>query len=270
MTDELKEISTNLIDISELQNQSRNHVANKSTLQETILYFSGVASPANYRKIMDSTEENCQSSLITNIFGHISISLDGRTIEKIPALTAENKDEVILKTAIKNFLIRMQISVEGCIYPALQQIWQEHMVPREFLIELCKYSKFVPDKREILTANALFYGFEGDFRTSIHLLAPQVENMIRQILKHKEIITTHTDPDGIEHENGLSSLLSHEKAREILGDDLWFELQAVFTSSLSTNFRNEVSHGLLDDETSNSRYSIYAWWMILRLIIQNI
>ena len=91
-----------------------------------------------------------------------------------------------------------------------------------------------------------------------------------QLLKQNGLVTTHTDQDGIENEIGLSSLVNLDGAREILGDDLWFELQAVFTDSLSANLRNEVGHGLLDDETSNSLYSVYAWWMVLRLIIRNL
>ena len=164
----------------------------------------------------------------------------------------------------------MHLVVEGCILPAQEQIQQEHLFPKEFLIQLCKFSSIVPEKREILVANALYQGFEWDFRSAIHLLAPQIENMVRQLLKRHGLVTTHTDPNGIENEMGLSSLVSIAGAREILGDDLWFELQAVFTDSLSANLRNEVGHGLLDDDTSNSLYSVYAWWMVLRLVVRNV
>lgn len=265
---ELQLLSTAPKDISKLQQQSMNHVKDKATLLETLLYFSGVASPISYENMIKETKKNLTSS-VASIFGSISISDDGRTIEKIPALNSDNKKEVIFKTAIKNFPIRMQIAVQGSIIPALQQIWQEHVIPKDFLIDLCKHATIVPDKREILMANALFYGFEGDFSTAIHLLAPQVENIVRQLFKNRGITTTHTDINDIEDEIGLSSLLDKPEAQEILGDDLWFELQAVFTNPLSANLRNKVAHGLLDDETSNSIYSVYAWWMILRLIIRN-
>lgn len=101
------------------------------------------------------------------------------------------------------------------------------------------------------------------------MLAPQVENIVRQLLK-KNGITTTSGAEDIEHEIGLSALLEKSEAKEILGDDLWFELQAVFTSSLSANLRNMVGHGLLDDETSNSYYSIYGWWFILKWIVRSI
>ena len=271
ITDELKLISTEQINISELQEQSINHVKDKQTDFESLLYFSDVSS-CNFESILKSTENNINNFPISSLFGATSVSPDGRKISSIPplALDGNNRDEVILKNAIKNFGIHMHLAVKGCILPALNQIQKEHLFPKEFLIQLCKLSAIVPDKREILVANALYQGFEGDFGSAIHLLAPQVENMIRQRLKQNGLVTTHTDQDGIENEIGLSSLVNLDGAREILGDDLWFELQAVFTDSLSANLRNEVGHGLLDDETSNSLYSVYAWWMVLRLIIRNL
>ena len=271
ITDELKLISTKEMDISDLQEHCANHVKGKQTAFESLLYFSGVSS-CNFESIWKSTENNINNFPTSSLFGATSVSPDGRKISSIPplALDGNNRDEVILKKAIKNFGIHMHLAVEGCILPALNQIQKEHLFPKEFLIQLCKLSAIVPEKREILVANALYQGFKGDFGSAIHLLAPQVENMIRQRLKQNGLVTTHTDPTGIENEMGLSSLVGIVGAREILGDDLWFELQAVFTDSLSANLRNEVGHGLLDDDTSNSLYSVYAWWMVLRLVVRNV
>ena len=271
ITDELQLISTKQMNISELQEQSINHVKDKQTAFESLLYFSGVSS-CNFESIWKSTERYIQNSVVSSLFGATSVSLDGRKISSIPplALDGNNKDEVILKTAIKNFGVHIHLAVEGCILPALNQIQEEHIFPKDFLVDLCKLSDIVPEKREILVTNALYQGFEWDFRSAIHLLAPQAENMVRQLLKRNRFVTTHIDQNGIENEMGLSSLVSIDGAREILGDDLWFELQAVFTDSLSANLRNEVGHGLLDDDTSNSLYSVYAWWMILRLVVRNV
>lgn len=268
ITDELQLISTKEMDISDLQEYSVNYVKDKQTAFESLLYFSGVSS-CNFESIWKSTEKNINNSPISSLFGETSVSSDGRQISSIPPLNSNNRDKVILKNAIKNFGIHMNLAVEGFILPALEQIQQEHLFPKEFLIQLCKFSSIVPEKRQILVANALYQGFEGDFRSAIHLLAPQVENMVRQLLKRNRLVTTHTE-NSIEEEKGFSSLVSIDGAREILGDDLWFELQAVFTDSLSANLRNEVGHGLLDDDTSNSLYSVYAWWMVLRLIVRNI
>ena len=190
ITDELQLISTKQMNISELQEQSINHVKDKQTAFESLLYFSGVSS-CNFGSIWKSTENNINNSPISSLFGATSVSVDGRKISSIPPLDGKNRDEVILKNAIKNFGIHMHLVVEGCILPALEQIQQEHLFPKEFLIQLCKFSSIVPEKREVLVANALYQGFEWDFRSAIHLLAPQVENMVRQLLKQNGLVTTH-------------------------------------------------------------------------------
>ena len=143
-------------------------------------------------------------------------------------------------------------------------------VTKDYLIQLCKHSPLVPEGREYLLASALWSGFEHDFRNSIHLLAPQVEDLIRTRLKSNGVHTTTIDRDGIENENGLSTLLKHEHAENILGEDLLFELKAVFTESIGGNLRNSVAHGLLDDQSSSANASVYAWWMILRLVVKSI
>ena len=268
----LQKISIPLNDIERLRCISIKHVKNKQSLEEALVCFIGVHNYGGYQKMLEQTENIINQSILGRIIPSTTISSDGRVIARIEALNSDgsNRDIVLFQKAIKDFFICIELAVCGCILPALGQIHQEHHITREFLIELCRQSAIVPEKREMLLGNALYYGFQNDFATSIHLLAPQVENMIRQLFKKHPITTTTTDKDGIEHEIGLSSLVDKKEAKDILGEDLWFELQAVFTSSLSANLRNMVGHGLLDDETSQSINSVYAWWMILRLIISHI
>ncbi|WP_150539827.1 DUF4209 domain-containing protein [Actinobacillus vicugnae] len=270
MLDEMESFTIDK-DISELQNNSINHVKDKKTLCESLCYFSGVSS-IDSKAILQDAQKHIEQSVLMHIAPHTAISQDGRTIERISPLESDrsNYDEVLFKTAIQHFGIRMNLAVSGCILPALEQIQNEYIVSKEFLIWLCHLSPIVPPKRQILVATALYYGFERDFATSIHLLAPQVENMVRQLFKDEGITTTHTDENGIENEVGLSSLIDKAEAKEILGKDIWFQLQAVFTNPLSSNLRNMVGHGLLDDGTSNSPFNVYAWWLILRIIIRSI
>lgn len=269
MMSEMKSLEIKM-NISSLQEHSIKHVQGKSSLFETLLYFSSVFVTDSYQKQLEKSQDIIRQSVLSHIMPYITISSEGRKVDEIPFLNEDNSDEVIFKTAIKNFSMKVQLAVNGCIIPALDKIQEDWTISKEFLIQLCCSSSIVPEKREHLIGKALYLGFEGDFSTSIHLLAPQVENIVRQLLKKEGVSTTTTDLQGIENEIGLSSLLDKEKSKEILGDDLWFELHVVFTSSLSANLRNQIAHGLLDDETSNSIYSVYAWWLIFKWIIRSI
>ena len=59
----------------------------------------------------------------------------------------------------------------------------EHRVRTIDLINLARLSPIVPMGREVLFGRALAHGFNRDFATSIHLLAPQIEHMVRVPLK---------------------------------------------------------------------------------------
>ncbi len=89
-------------------------------------------------------------------------------------------------------------------------------------------------------------------------------------LKEAGAHTSNIDRDGIENENGLSTLMDLPESIQVLGEDLCFEMKSIFTDSLGSNLRNEVAHGLLNDSSSSSISTIYAWWMVLRLVVHSL
>ncbi|MFZ7129744.1 DUF4209 domain-containing protein [Avibacterium avium] len=270
---ELKEVSTGKIDISLLIEKSINHVKGKGNLPRALCYFSGISKSDVYHLAIKNAELSMKNSIMQHIATqHIINQNDGRTTGKIPVLNESNQDEVLIKRAIKLFLDYMQLSTQGSIIPALESIRNEYgEVPKNLLIEMCQASAIVPNNRIKSVAKALYFGFNNEFSTSIYLLAPQVENMVRQYLNKNNIQTRHIDDKtGTDDEKGLSSLLDLNGAREALGDDLWFELKAVFADPIGVNLRNDIAHGLIDDDSGKDGYFIYAWWMIFRWIIRNI
>lgn len=102
-----------------------------------------------------------------------------------------------------------------------------------------------------------------------HLLAPQIEHLVRVLLKQEDEKTS-TINNGVETECGLSTLLEKERAKEILGEDLHFELKALLADQLGPNLRNNISHGLLETGYGTSLAEIYLWWFCLRLMITSV
>ena len=261
------------IDITELIKSAREHVGNMETLELALLCFTGFSVP-KYQDIHQRTVGNIQEFPLSNLFGGTHMAGDGRVIAKTPAinfdLDSEESEKSIFNKVIQTFQQEMQLTVEGQIIPALNQILSEFRVTREYLRLICYHSPIVPEGREYLMAGALWSGFEHEFGNGIHLLAPQVEHLVRTTLKAEGVLTSNVDRDGIENENGLTTLLNNERAEEIFGEDLLFELKAVFTEPVGPNLRNEVAHGLLNDSSSTSIASVYSWWMILRLVVRSI
>lgn len=160
--------------------------------------------------------------------------------------------------------------VQANILPALQVINAEHRLPERTLLSLCHSSHIIPPGCEVLWAKGLFFGFECDFVVSTHLLIPQLEHLVRMIMKQSELKTTTLDSDSIETENGLSALLDNPDIEKVMDKNLIFEFKALLSDAVGPNLRNEMAHGLLEADRTESVYAIYLWWLCLRLVINSI
>jgi hypothetical protein len=199
------------------------------------------------------------------------VSRDGRVIAKRPPMSRNGEptdsDEIAIRAEmIRHYRTLIELAVQGSILPGRETLLLEHRLREVDFVGLADNSPIVPKDRVQLFGKALFAGYEGDFVTALHVLVPQIEHMVRVHLKQAGAKTTNLDRDGIEHENGMSTLMEIEQADSVLGKDIAFELRALFCDAFGPNLRNELAHGLLDDDACHSAPSIYAWWFGLRLV----
>ena len=274
--DEMKMVSTPGIDISGVVKQSIEHVSGKGSAGDALMYFSGISSQPKYQELRDRAKGVMGRSLFASLFGSRRISRDGRVIANTPAMNLGAGEEdsanraAIHRQVLQDFSIQTQLVVEGQILPALRQLIMEHRFTKEFMIAVCRQAPIVQEGREELFGYALWLGFEHEFGVAAHLICPQIEHVVRSNLKEAGAHTSNIDKNGIENENGLSTLMDLPEALELYGENLVFEIKSVFTDALCFNLRNQVAHGLLGDQDAWSISAIYAWWMALRLVIQSI
>ena len=162
---------------------------------------------------------------------------------------------------------RQALVVSGLILPALDVLTAEHRFVQGDFIQWARVSPAVPPNRERTVGRALYLGYVRDFATAIHLLPPQVEHMVRFHLQSREFTTTILDDNGIQSEKSLGALMGVPEVTDIFGEDMAFEIRASFCHPLGGNLRNDVGHGLLDDRQFETPEPIYAWWLVLRLVL---
>ncbi len=142
----------------------------------------------------------------------------------------------------------------------------EHRLQERDFSSFCSQSSIVPPSRSLAFGKALFAGYDLDFDSAIDRLVPQVENMVRYHLKAAGVVTTTLDRESIEMEINLSSLLEKPEASLIFGENLVFEMKALFCESRGPNFRHHLAHGLLENKDLCSVFAVYAWCFTLRLV----
>jgi hypothetical protein len=268
--DEMGVIKSPGVDISKIVENARNAVRGKDAI-EALKAFANLHGGVNAKEARESAIEKMRQHPLQTMFPATVMSRDGRVIARRPGIslgsTLTDEDEVVIQSEmIHDFGILVSIVVQGDIWPALEVLLVEHRLTEADFIQLARQSPIVPKGREQLFGKALFAGYERDFVTALHLLVPQIEHMVRYHLKQAGVKTTTLSIDGIENENGLSTLIELPEVNRVFGEDLAFEIRALFCDPFGSNLRNELAHGLLDDEACYSIHSIYAWWFALRLV----
>ena len=266
---EMSRIQAPSIDITEIIEAARKAVSNKPT-DEALAAFANLYRGATSAKLREESVQMLRQHPLQALFGSTHLSRDGRVIAKTPAPGFSNTDSDEYKRSvwsemIRHYMIELGLIVQGRIWPALEVLLQEHRLREDDFVTIARQSSIVPVGRERLFGKALFAGFDRNFEVAVHLLIPQIEHIVRTHLKTSGTTTTNIDQDGVEHENGLSTLVALPEAEKVFGENLTFELKALFCDPVGPNLRNELAHGLLSDEACYSLPCIYAWWFALKL-----
>jgi hypothetical protein len=269
--EEMAVIESPGVDITAIVENARNAVTGKP-LHEALLAFANLHRGAKVDELRKHAIKRIRRFPLQSIFGATILSRDGRVIAKRPPMSMGSElteeDEIAIRSEmIRDYGILVGIVVQGDIWPALEVLLLEHRMREADFVELARHSPIVPKDRAGLFGKALFAGYERDFITSLHLLIPQIEHMVRAHLKQAGATTTTIDKNGIQNENGLSTLMELPEAGEVFGEDLAFELRSLFCDAFGPNLRNELAHGLMDEDGCHSPFAIYAWWLSLRLVV---
>ncbi|HBO3329424.1 TPA: DUF4209 domain-containing protein [Pseudomonas aeruginosa] len=266
---EMMTIQTPSTDLTPLAVRARAAVAGKPAT-EALRAFTSLYGGVKLDALRAGTLDKMRQHFVQFLFAATVYSRDGRVIAKRPALgfADELTDEAeitIRSEMVHDYCLEIGIVVHGEIWPALEVLLLEHRLTEQDFVGLARQSSIVPKGRAELFGKGLYLGYELDFAAAVHLLVPQIENMVRVHLKDAGAKTSNLDKDGIENENGLSTLVELPEVEKVFGANLAFELRSLFCDAFGPNLRNELAHGLVDDADCSTSYAVYAWWLALRL-----
>jgi len=125
---------------------------------------------------------------------------------------------------------------------------------------------FVPKNRKKTFLKGIVAGFNLELSTAMHLLMPQVENSIRNIVQECGAVVYKTERDGTESCLGLKSILTALEAKECFDETFLFNLKLFYVSDYGFGMRNEVCHSLYSDDELQSAQSLAVWWFTFRVL----
>jgi hypothetical protein len=116
---------------------------------------------------------------------------------------------------------------------------------------------FSESRRELLQEGLRAYE-QGDFVKAIHVLVPQIEQSLRNLLSLLQIPTTKTVArhPGIEDVKSMNDVLADLRVRQAMTENLWRYLSAVYIERRGgLNLRNDLAHGLVSPKSFNRSIS---------------
>lgn len=230
--------------------------------QTALLHFSLVYgfNLDNFNACMKSFDDNC---VIMSLFNMERVDEEGR-------IEARGKDgnREFIECRAYNLMLNYAIT---CIISALR-VWKaEHALSHQDFRAIVGQSRIVPRNRKESVANGLWYGYQGDYHSAVVVLLPQLENLLRKILKRKNVEVRTTEKNGIETYHSLSTMLvkNADVLSDCFGSAVWLEMKLLFGRAPYLNFRNILEHGLLNDPEVGKYYSLelYIWWWFLRHVV---
>ncbi len=267
---EMQAIRGPVIDLSDATAQAIRLVQGKPPFDALVAFCHFHPLP-NQANLLKKAEELLAQSLTRQLFSSVGFADDGRAVTKRDrAMDGADAHAAAVKSGATKACVEIAaMTAHSMIEPALDTMQLESFLLASDFFILTTYSPLVPRDRVELVAKGLFAGYCRDYEQAIHILVPQFEHMVRMALKGAGSHTTTHDADGIDMEAGLSTLVDRPQMVEVFGEDATFTIRSIMCEQEGPNLRNAVAHGLANSEMCNGKHSVYAWWLILRLVTQS-
>jgi hypothetical protein len=233
--------------------------------QALFFFFFRMHTPQGYTYHQDSIDKKISESPFYSMIPMAKMSADGR----VQAVAGSLEDEDSEAPARIFYEVAEQQSFVGMALRVARHVFLEHHpIDRYVCEQVVNASPLVPLDRKYSVTLGLLRGWEGRWLESMHLLMPQLEQMIRQLLLSQGVVVTKTDPTQQDFIDLGGMLANHEELlAKLLGEGEVLALRAACAERLGHNRRNDLSHGLVPDREFGSPSDIYLWWLIFRVVV---
>ncbi|MBC3871926.1 DUF4209 domain-containing protein [Undibacterium oligocarboniphilum] len=131
------------------------------------------------------------------------------------------------------------------LHQALARMISHWSVDAEALIALLTQSPLFPVPTHGLLREGIAAWYAGDFVKAVHVLVPQVEAGLREMLRrYGESPMRHNPREGGFETIGMGALLINGTFKEKAHPRFRLHMRALYTSPKGINLRNRVAHGL--------------------------
>jgi hypothetical protein len=194
-----------------------------------------------YSQIIEQMKSSVHMCIPIEIFDK-----DGRVVRKYSP--NEERQEYFASDRVREYY---SLYYNVIISPALDVINNEHNFSLEDISKLIEGSPFIPIGYKKTFALGIYYFLQGKIIEASHLLIPQIEECLRNLLNQYET-TNIVNKDGSEEfATNIANLLKKCVELKIFSTDFVWTLETYLISKL-INLRTYIAHGRIGDNAQNN------------------
>lgn len=107
---------------------------------------------------------------------------------------------------------------------------------------------------------------KGDIYLALHILAPQLENIFRNIAENVGAMVVALKDDGTSQKKVLSRIFKLPELLECYDNDILFLFRGLLDEKAGSNIRNEIAHGIMGAGAGNSGTAIFLLCATIKLL----
>lgn len=183
----------------------------------------------------------------------------------LPSRTLMQESEIFEHKICEEFNVQAQL-LETIFATLMNRMCKSKIAFKDFG-DFLKPSKNITDNSQEMIRMGLERHLAYDYVSSVHILTPQIEEILRKILADRKVTTAKVGVgNDLLQEKLLTGLLAEAKGKAVLDAALIDYLEIRLTPRFA-NIRNKVCHGWMEAKECNDSLSWTLTGMILRLSV---
>lgn len=239
------------------------------SFQEILLFLTSFHELAFSKKeAIEKEVVHLSRTLAGRYFPPLVKDSSGKTIFQLQHLDIENpKGNLKLFENYMYFQLSQNAQFKGDLYlrPFFQMLRDKYNFELSDLDFLIESNPLIPKGRENIFKKGLYLALKGDCYAALSILAPQLENLFRNLAGISKAKTITIQDDGAFKAKSLDSIFKLLEEEKFLTEDILFVFKGLLTKTCGANLRNRVAHGLLTSQEAESGASYYLIWIIIYL-----
>lgn len=258
----------NTFDISRVIENIKTNMDGLS-FEESIIRLTQYLGFESIETLKKRTIDECISNPLSSLFGNNIIDSQGRTIIKISPLDDKDpeKDLHLLELhMIRSSLQSQRIIGDFWIRNILHYIRSKFIIDDSKIDFLVNKNCIIPEGREMIFRKGICDFLQGNYYAAMHILAPQMENLFRNIANEVGGLTSTLSDDGLAQEKVLSSVFSLPELLDAYDNDIIFAFRGLLNEQAGANIRNRIAHGIINEKECSSGECLYFGTLVIKLL----